>query len=63
MPDRYRRKRQRTMRRVLREHGSPVPKQGCLPLAFLILLGFGLLGWWGDQVIFGQKPRKSGCIF
>ena len=20
------------------------------------------MGWFGDQIIFGQKPRKSGCI-
>jgi hypothetical protein len=63
MADRYRRKRVRNMKRVLREHGSPVPRDGCLGVLLLVALGLGLLGWWGDQVVFGQKPRKSGCIF
>jgi hypothetical protein len=38
MADWKRRKRVRTMRRVLREHGSPVPKRGCvMTLAMLAL--------------------------
>lgn len=36
--DRYRRKRVRNMRRVLRDHGAPVPRQGCLSSVALAVI-------------------------